>query len=177
MNPCIPHHKVVMVLHLNCLRVRYFSAMFTLSHSSTNQELFKKYVCNQSSHYEKIRLCRVPQLLSETEVSIALICLLCSTCYIVIQIKDCLKSTSETKVATMKNMDNFHCTKEAIGMQTSNWCFSQSAKMNGIQRRTLVSSWRMHRMYCGMPKGTSRVKATLNSEKIKPIALSIIELR
>jgi len=32
-------------------------------------------------------------------------------------------------------------------------------------------------MNCGMPKGTSRDKATLNSEKIKPVALAIIELR
>ena len=30
------------------------SAMFTLLHSSMNQELFETYVCNyQSSHYEK----------------------------------------------------------------------------------------------------------------------------
>ena len=28
-----------------------------------------------------------------------------------------------------------------------------------------------------MPKGTCRAEATLNSEKIKPIALTIIELR
>ena len=28
-----------------------------------------------------------------------------------------------------------------------------------------------------MPKGTSRAKATLNSEKIKPVALTIVELR
>ena len=27
--------------------------MFTLLHSSMNQELFKKYIWNQSSHYEK----------------------------------------------------------------------------------------------------------------------------
>jgi len=27
--------------------------MFTLLHNGTNQELFEKYVCNQSSHYEK----------------------------------------------------------------------------------------------------------------------------
>ena len=28
-----------------------------------------------------------------------------------------------------------------------------------------------------MPKGTCRAKATLNSEKIKPVALAVIELR
>jgi len=48
--------------------------------------------------------------------------------------------------------------------------------MNGTQRRTLVSRWRMHWMYWGMPKGTSWAEATLNSEKIKPVALAIIEL-
>jgi len=32
-------------------------------------------------------------------------------------------------------------------------------------------------MYSGMVKGTSRAKATLNSGKIKPIALAIVELR
>jgi len=31
-------------------------------------------------------------------------------------------------------------------------------------------------MYYGMPKDTSQAEATLNSEKIKPIALAIIEL-
>jgi len=35
----------------------------------------------------------------------------------------------------------------------------------------------MHCTYCGMPKGTSRVEAMLNSEKIKPIALAVITLR
>jgi len=32
-------------------------------------------------------------------------------------------------------------------------------------------------MYSGMAKGASQVKATLNSEKVKPIALAIVELR
>jgi len=32
-------------------------------------------------------------------------------------------------------------------------------------------------MYNGMAKGTPRAKATLNSEKIKPVALAIVELR
>ena len=31
-------------------------------------------------------------------------------------------------------------------------------------------------MYFGMPKGTSRGKATSNSEKIKSVALAVIEL-
>ena len=35
----------------------------------------------------------------------------------------------------------------------------------------------MHCTYCGMTKGTCQAEATSNSEKIKPIALAIIELR
>ena len=31
-------------------------------------------------------------------------------------------------------------------------------------------------MYCGMPKGTCPAEATLDSEKIKSVALAIIEL-
>jgi len=32
-------------------------------------------------------------------------------------------------------------------------------------------------MYSGMAKGTSQAEAMLNSEKIKPVALAIVELR
>ena len=35
----------------------------------------------------------------------------------------------------------------------------------------------MHCTYCGMPKGTCRAEATSNSEKIKPVALAVIEVR
>ena len=37
----------------------------------------------------------------------------------------------------------------------------------------------MHYTYCrgSTSKGTSRVEATSNSEKIKPVALAVIELR
>jgi len=66
------------------------SAMFTLLHSSMNQELFEKYVYNQSSHYKKYGGAMAPQLLSETEVSIALLCQLCLTHYTAVQIKNCL---------------------------------------------------------------------------------------
>ena len=34
----------------------------------------------------------------------------------------------------------------------------------------------MHGTYSGMAKGTSRAEATSNSEKIKPVALAIVEL-
>jgi len=88
-------------------------AMFTLLHSSMNQQLFKKYICNQSSHYENTRY-HVPQLSSETKVSIALLYQLFSTRYTAVQIKNCFKSTSVIKVTTMNNIDDFHYAKEAI---------------------------------------------------------------
>ena len=44
----------------------------------------------------------------KSEVSITLRYWLCSTHCAAIGIKDCLKSTSAIKTATMKNMDNFH---------------------------------------------------------------------
>jgi len=34
----------------------------------------------------------------------------------------------------------------------------------------------MHCMYSGMTKGTSQAEAMSNSEKIKPVALAIVEL-
>ena len=43
----------------------------------------------------------------KSEVSIMLCCRLCSTRYTAIRIKNCLKSTSAIKIATMKNTDDF----------------------------------------------------------------------
>ena len=43
----------------------------------------------------------------KSEVSITLRCQLCSTCYTVVRIKNCLKSTSAIKIATITNMDDF----------------------------------------------------------------------
>ena len=39
----------------------FLSAMFDLLHSSMNQELFEKHLCNKSSHYEKYRQFLVTQ--------------------------------------------------------------------------------------------------------------------
>jgi len=60
---------------------------------------------------------------------------------------------------------------------TTKLTLSWWTKMNGIQRRVMVSPWRMHCMYSGMEKGISQAEATSNSEIIKLIALAIVELR
>jgi len=73
--------------------------------------------------------------------------------------------------------ENYGQFKEAIMCLPLNWHFSWWTKMNGTQRRAVVSPWRMHCMYSGIVKGTSRAEATSNIEKIKPVALAIVELR
>jgi len=60
MDPRTPHHKVC---SNGCACLNYIwewsihycslSAMFTPLHSSTNQKLFEKHVCNHNSYYEK----------------------------------------------------------------------------------------------------------------------------
>jgi len=58
---------------------------------------------------------------------------------------------------------------EAITCLPQNRYFLWRTKMNGTQRRALVSPWRMHYMYSGMAKGTSGAEAASNSEKTKPV--------
>jgi len=57
MNPHIPHYKVLCASIISksevSIKVLCLLRMFTLLHSSTKQELFEKYVCNQSSHNKK----------------------------------------------------------------------------------------------------------------------------
>jgi len=109
MNPRILYHKVVMfrASSISKSEVSITVAMFTPLYSSMNQELFEKYVYNHSNRNAEIRWCCTPQLSSETEVSISLLCQVFSTHFTAVQIKNCLKSTSAIKVATMKNTDDF----------------------------------------------------------------------
>ena len=101
------------------------SAMFNSLHSSVNQHLLEKLLCNQGSHYERYR--------------------------------------------------RFLLSKGSHHVKPPNQCFSRSAQINGTQERTLVSPWRMHCKYCDVPEGTSWAEAMLDSEKIHPIALAVIE--
>ena len=100
--------------------------MFNLLHSSTNQELFEKHLCNQSSHqgshYKNYKL-----LLLRREAI---------TSYCQINTFCCEWNAKEVTGKSMKNV--------------------------------------LYILQC--TKGTSWVKAMSNSEKIKPIALTVIEL-
>ena len=151
--------------------------MFNQLHSISNQELFEKHLCNP--HIPKERngtLCPryTVQYINDrlkSEVSIMLHCQLCSTCYTAVQIKNCSKSTPVIKIATMKNTDGFYYEGKPSHATTKLTLFTVET-----QRRRLVGPRRMHCMCCSMPKGTSRAKATSNSEKINPIVLAVVEL-
>ena len=83
--------------------------MFKPLQSISNQELFEKHLCNP--HILKEMVLRAPDYINnyrlKSEVSITLRCRLCSTRYTAVQIKNCLKSTSAIKIATMTNTKDF----------------------------------------------------------------------
>jgi len=60
-------NSMVYPSYINYLKGEFhgaFSAMFTHLNNSTNQQLFEKNLCNQSSHYEiTVMSARVPVLL------------------------------------------------------------------------------------------------------------------
>ena len=96
-----------------------------------------------------------------SEVSITLRCQLCSTLYTAVRISDCSKSTSAIKVASMKKTDDF-CYKRKSSCATAK---STPFTVSKDEWDTKKDTGKSMKNVCGMPKGTSRAKATLNSEK------------
>ena len=117
-----------------------FLAMFNPLHSIMNQELFEKHLCNPRIPKERNGAVH-PSYINyhlKSEVSIALCCLLCSTHYTAVRIKNCSKSTSAIKIATMKNTDDFRFEGKTSRPTAKSTLFTIS-KDNGTQRRALVS--------------------------------------
>ena len=84
--------------------------MFNPLFSISNQELFEKHLCNPRILRERngaAHPCYINYHL-KSKVSITLHCQLCSACYVAVRIKNCLKSISAIKIATMTNTNNFH---------------------------------------------------------------------
>ena len=83
--------------------------MFNTLHSISNQELFEKHLHNPRIPKEKNNATRPNHInyCLKSEVSVMLRCRLCSTHYTAERIKNCFKSTSAIKIATMKNTDDF----------------------------------------------------------------------
>ena len=74
----------------------------------------------------------------------------------------------------MKNTDDFLYEEKPSCAITKSTLFTVSK--DEWDTKDTGKSMKMHCTYCGMPKGTSWAEATSNSEKIKPVALAIIEL-
>ena len=117
MNPCIPHLKWRCAPHLYHYHLKSeVSIMLCCQLCSTCYTAFRIKNCSESTstiyaYSTKRNGATHPNFINyhlKSEVSITLHCWLCSTCYTAIQIKNCLKSTSAIKTATMKNMDDFH---------------------------------------------------------------------
>ena len=104
------------------------SAMLNALRSISNQELFKKHLCNphipkernDATHPSYINYCL------KSEVSITLLCRLCSTRYTAVRIKNYLKSTSVIKIATMKNTDDFQYEGKPSHVTTKSTLFTVS---------------------------------------------------
>ena len=74
------------------------------------------------------------------------------------------KSRGSASAVIMENTDDSH--------REASYC--RDTRRTKV---TWVSPQYVHCVYCGMPKGTSLDEATLNSERIKPVALAVIKLR
>ena len=83
--------------------------MFNVLHSTMNQELFEKHLCNPRIPKEMAPYTPVILIIvwMKSEVSTMLCCWLCSIHYTAVRIKNCSKSISANKIVTMKNMDDF----------------------------------------------------------------------
>ena len=89
----------------------------------------------------------LPNYLLKSKLSIMLHYQLFSTRYATIRIKNCLKSTSIIKVASMKSTDDFCYAEESI------MCYHQIDTFHCHQR--WMEHRKMHCTYCDMPKCTS----------------------
>jgi len=78
-------------------------------------------------------------VITETEVSIALLCLLYLTHYTAVQKQELFEKYLSNQDSHDGKYRQFPLRKGSHHMQPPNQRFSLSAKMNGMQRRTVVS--------------------------------------
>jgi len=80
-------------------------------------------------------------IISESEVSIAILCLLCSPCYTAVRIKNCLKSMSAIKVATTKKR---RCCTSQLSFETevsiAPFCHLCSTRYTAVQIKNCLKS-------------------------------------
>ena len=122
------------MLHCQLCLSRYAAFRIKNCSKSTSAiHAYRKRWCHVRPGYINDRL--------KSEVFIMLRCRLCSTCYTPVRIKNCLKSTSAIKIATMTNTDDFRSCfryEEKPSRANAKSTLFAVTKMNGTQRRTLV---------------------------------------
>jgi len=92
----------------------------------------------------------------------------CSTSYTAVQIEKLLYNQSTVNTVKIQLISVAKGSHHVTSWNRHIWL---SAK---IQRKTLVSSWRMHCTYCGMPKSIPfRLKWYETVKKIKPAILEL----
>jgi len=69
---------------------------------------------NSQILHNKVAMVLYSSIVSESEVSITVLCQLCLPHYIAVRTQNCLKSTSVINIAIVKSIDSFHTAKEAI---------------------------------------------------------------
>ena len=143
------------------------SAMLKLLHRRTTWPLYKKYLCNQGSHYQKYEWSCTSQLrvlrpwIIIWKVKYSLHFFVYNSQLVTHMNQDLVEKHLCNQDSYYENTDNFHyACRGSHHMQPPNWLILMSAKMNGTQRKIVVSSWRMH---CA--KGTSWAEGTSNSGK------------
>ena len=102
--------------------------MLNLLHSISNQELFEKHLYNPRIPKEIVPRTPISYInyRLKSELSITLRCQLCSTRYTAVRIKNCLKSTSAIKIATMKNTNDFRYERKPSRATTKSTPFAVS---------------------------------------------------
>ena len=95
--------------------------------------------------------------------------------YTAVRIKNCSKSTSATKTATMKNTDDFHyegkpsraITKSTLSAVSKDECDTEEYTGKSMKNALYVLQYAKRHL---------SGRATSNREKIKPVDLAVIEL-
>ena len=90
------------------------------------------------------------------------------------------RNTKKGPLQSISHNGKLGCFPSNVGKSsfgaTVNWHLALSAKMNGTQRRTVVSSWRMHCMYMQYAKRHQCMGLNSSEGKIKSIVLAVIKL-
>jgi len=92
--------------------------------------------------HHKVEMVAHASIISENEVSITVLCLLCSPCYIAVRIKNCSKSMSVIAVATMKS--TMVTRAPVIVWNRSIHCPSLSAMFNSLHSSTNQEIFEKH---------------------------------